>query len=109
MGKGLVAMRHGAVAGVVPARAGIAQARPIMRWADVLLLVRPELHSTPDGDTARARMVAPADDVTVRGVRFAHVGTAFTEDRAALRVKDERNCTIVDDRLDDTFFGIFFF
>jgi nitrous oxidase accessory protein len=62
---------------------------------------------TLDGGNARAIMVVTASGVTVRGVRFAHVGTAFTEDRAALRVKDAANCTIADDRFDDTFFGVY--
>jgi nitrous oxidase accessory protein len=62
---------------------------------------------TLDGGNAREIMVVTASDVTVRGIRFAHVGTAFTEDRAALRVRDARRCTITDNRFDDTFFGLY--
>ncbi|WP_158508897.1 nitrous oxide reductase family maturation protein NosD [Gemmatirosa kalamazoonensis] len=62
---------------------------------------------TLDGENAREIMVVTARDVTVRGVRFARVGTAFTEDRAALRVRDTGGCTIADNRFDDTFFGVY--
>jgi nitrous oxidase accessory protein len=60
-----------------------------------------------DGEGARAIMLVTADDVTVRGLRFAHVGTSYLEDRAALRVTQARRCAIQDNHFDDTFFGIY--
>ncbi|MGH7688842.1 MAG: right-handed parallel beta-helix repeat-containing protein, partial [Gemmatimonadaceae bacterium] len=62
---------------------------------------------TLDGGSSHEIMTVTADDVTVRGLRFAHVGTSYTEDRAALRVVGARRCTIEDNRLDDAFFGIY--
>ena len=60
---------------------------------------------TLDGENAREIMVVTASDVTVRGLRFAHVGTAFTEDRAALRVREAGRCTVTDNRFDVVFGG----
>ena len=62
---------------------------------------------TLDGEGAREIMRVRADDVTVRGMRFTNVGTSFVEDRAALRVTDAHHCTLVGNRLDDAFFGIY--
>ncbi len=62
---------------------------------------------TLDGQSSHQIMTVTADDVTVRGLRFSHVGTSYTEDRAALKVVDARRCTIVDNTVDDAFFGIY--
>jgi nitrous oxidase accessory protein len=62
---------------------------------------------TIEGDGAHAIMTITADDVTVRGIRLAHVGTSYVEDRAALRVQNARRCSILDNRVDDAFFGIY--
>ena len=60
-----------------------------------------------EGDGAQGILTITADDVTVRGMRLAHVGTSYVEDRAALRVQNAHRCTIVDNRVDDAFFGIY--
>jgi nitrous oxidase accessory protein len=60
-----------------------------------------------DGQGAHAILTVSADDVTVRGLRLTRVGSSFVEDRAALRVRDARNCTIRDNQIDEAFFGIF--
>ena len=62
---------------------------------------------TLDGEHARELLRIEADDVTVRGLRFARVGTAMTQDRAAVRVVQRRGCAIVGNRFDDTFFGVY--
>lgn len=62
---------------------------------------------TIEGDGAHAILTIKADDVTVRGMRLAHVGTSYVEDRAALRVQNARQCRILDNRVDDAFFGIY--
>jgi nitrous oxidase accessory protein len=62
---------------------------------------------TLDGEGARELVRVLADDVTVRGLRFANIGTSFTEDRAALRVVRAGNCVIADNRFDDTFYGVY--
>jgi nitrous oxidase accessory protein len=62
---------------------------------------------TLDGGSARQIMTVNADSVTIRGLRFQHVGTSFTEDWAALRVQAARGCTIEANRFDDAFFGIY--
>lgn len=60
-----------------------------------------------DGQGERQIMAIAADDVTVRGLRFANTGTSYVEDRAALRVAGAKRCTIADNRFDNTFFGIY--
>jgi nitrous oxidase accessory protein len=62
---------------------------------------------TLDGEGAHAILTVTADDVTVRGLRLAHVGTSFVEDRAALRVKNASGCAILDNQIEDGFFGIY--
>ena len=60
-----------------------------------------------DGEGERQIMTIAADDVTVRGLHFVHVGTSYVEDRAAIKVAGAARCTISDNRFDDTFFGIY--
>lgn len=62
---------------------------------------------TLDGEGQRQIMTITASDVTVRGLRFAHVGTSYMQDRAAIKVVEASNCAIVDNQLDDAFFGIY--
>ena len=62
---------------------------------------------TLDGEGERGLIRVEADDVTVRGMRFAHVGASMTEDRAALRIAESRRCTVSGNRFDDTFFGVY--
>lgn len=62
---------------------------------------------TLDGEHDRQIMLVTADDVTVRGLRFANVGVSFVKDNAALRFEGVRNCVAAGNRLDDAFFGIY--
>ncbi|HEX6059594.1 MAG TPA: nitrous oxide reductase family maturation protein NosD [Gemmatimonadaceae bacterium] len=62
---------------------------------------------TLDGEDERALLLVTADDVTIRGIRFARVGISMTEDRAAVRVSDARRCAIVGNRFHDAFFGVY--
>ena len=59
------------------------------------------------GDGAQTIVAVAADDVTIRGVRLMHVATSFVEDNAAIRVKNARHCALLDNRVDDGFFGIY--
>jgi len=60
-----------------------------------------------DGASARQIMTVTADSVAIRGLRFEHVGTSFTEDWAAVRFQTVRGCVIEDNRFEDAFFGIY--
>ncbi|MHB2034097.1 MAG: nitrous oxide reductase family maturation protein NosD, partial [Gemmatimonadaceae bacterium] len=62
---------------------------------------------TLDGQGSRQIMTVAADDVSIQGLRFAHVGTSYVEDRAAIKVLKARRCAIVDNEIDDAFFGIY--
>ena len=60
-----------------------------------------------DGKGMRQIMTVTADSVTIRRLRFAHVGTSFTEDWAAVRFQSVRGCAVEGNRFDDAFFGIY--
>ena len=60
-----------------------------------------------DGERSHAIMKISADDVTLQGLVFARVGHSDMEDRAAIRVTNSRNCTIVGNRIEEGFFGIY--
>ena len=60
-----------------------------------------------DGGGAHEVLTLRADGVTVRGLTIRNVGTSFTEDRAGIRLDGVHHCVIADNRLFDTFFGIY--
>jgi len=60
-----------------------------------------------DGEGAHQIMTVSADDVTIRGLVFHHVGTSYVEDRAALKVTKARGCAIENNRIEQAFFGIY--
>lgn len=60
-----------------------------------------------DGQNMGEILTIESDDVTIVGLRLAHVGPSYTQDRAAIRVANARNCRISDNRVDDGFFGIY--
>lgn len=62
---------------------------------------------TLDGEGGRGLILVLADDVTLRGIRFARVGASMVEDLAAVRVSEARRCTIAGNRFDETFFGVY--
>lgn len=60
-----------------------------------------------DGEGRRGLIVVRSDDVTIRGFTLRNVGTSYVEDRAAIRVEDSRRCHIVDNVVENGFFGIY--
>ncbi len=60
-----------------------------------------------DGEGQRQLLTITADDVTVRGLHFRNTGSSFMEDRAAIRVTSASRCTIEDNVLEETYFGIY--
>jgi nitrous oxidase accessory protein len=60
-----------------------------------------------DGGGTHEVLTVRANGVTVRGLTIRNVGTSFTEDRAGIRIAGVRGCVIADNRLLDTFFGIY--
>jgi len=63
-------------------------------------------YPTIDGEGAELFHVS-ADSVTVRGLHLVNVATSFVRDAAAIEVSDASGCAIVDNRIDDAFFGIY--
>jgi nitrous oxidase accessory protein len=60
-----------------------------------------------DGEGKHGLLLVTADDVTIRGLVLRNVGTAFVEDRAAIRVNSARGCSIEQNRIENGFFGIY--
>jgi nitrous oxidase accessory protein len=60
-----------------------------------------------DGENARQIMTVSADDVTVRGLVFRNVGTSNIDDRAAIKIVRSSGCTIENNRVENSFFGIY--
>jgi nitrous oxidase accessory protein len=60
-----------------------------------------------DGEGKHGLLLVTADDVTIRGLVLRNVGTSFVEDRAAIRVTAAHGCAIEQNRLENTFFGIY--
>lgn len=60
-----------------------------------------------DGQSKGTILRIKADGVTIRGICFQNVGVSFLEDRAAIKVSFAKNCTLQNNRLLNTFFGIY--
>ncbi len=60
-----------------------------------------------DGENRSEIVTVIADSVTIEGLQIQNVGTSYLEDRAGLRVKKAKHFTIRNNRLYNTFFGIY--
>ncbi|PQV48426.1 nitrous oxidase accessory protein [Jejuia pallidilutea] len=60
-----------------------------------------------DGQSKGEIITITADNVTVDGLFIINVGTSYTEDYAAIRVKNSKNFTIQNLVLEKLFFGIY--
>jgi nitrous oxidase accessory protein len=91
--------------GTVVVKAG--HYREPMIVVDRPLTITGEPGALLDGEMTHAVMVVRADNVTVQGLRFTATGGSFREDRAALRVEDARNCHVLRNQFDNTFFAVY--
>ena len=60
-----------------------------------------------DGENKGEILTVLADNVTIEGLQIQNVGTSYMEDRAGIRIKRAKNFTIKNNRLYNTFFGIY--
>lgn len=60
-----------------------------------------------DGRGQNQIMTIVADSVTVRGLEFRNVGVTFIEDRAAIKIDRAAHCRIEENRINDSYFGIY--
>jgi nitrous oxidase accessory protein len=60
-----------------------------------------------DGNGHHEVLTVRADGVTIRGLTIRNVAPSFVEDRAGIRLDGVRGCVVADNRLLDTFFGIY--
>lgn len=60
-----------------------------------------------DAGGAHEGILVRADSVVLRGLVVRNVGTSFTEDRAGIRLDRVQGCIVENNRLLDTFFGIY--
>ncbi|MCC6319687.1 MAG: nitrous oxide reductase family maturation protein NosD [Gemmatimonadaceae bacterium] len=59
-----------------------------------------------DGEGARTILLIEADDVTVEGLTFVNTGSSQVDERAGIRARNARACTIRGNRLEATAFAI---
>ncbi|MEZ4829621.1 MAG: nitrous oxide reductase family maturation protein NosD [Bacteroidia bacterium] len=71
------------------------------------LIVIGENQPVLDGNNNSEILTLLADHVVVQGFVIRNVGTSYVEDRAGIRIKNARNFTITNNRLENTFFGIY--
>lgn len=60
-----------------------------------------------DGENETEVITIVANHVWIEGITIQNVGTSYLEDRAGLRVKKSRHFTLINNRLLNTFFGIY--
>ena len=60
-----------------------------------------------DGENKGEILTITANNVTIEGLQIQNVGTSYMEDRAGIRMKKVKNFTIKNNRLYNTFFGIY--
>ncbi|MCB0661119.1 MAG: nitrous oxide reductase family maturation protein NosD [Saprospiraceae bacterium] len=60
-----------------------------------------------DGNEDEEILVIVADNVTIRGLQIQNVGTSYLKDRAGIRLRKAKNFSITNNRLYNTFFGIY--
>lgn len=93
-------------------RGGTVRVRPGVYREPTIVVERPvvlagDAGAILDGQGAREIVLVVADSVTVRGFELRNSGSTYTEDRAALRVKEATDCLIADNRVTQGFFGIY--
>lgn len=63
--------------------------------------------ATIDGQGQYETLTVQADHVTIQGITFRRVGSNMLKDNAAIRIIKSKHCTISNNKLLDTFFGIY--
>lgn len=71
------------------------------------LLIRGIGEPVLDGEGKHEILTITANNVTVRGLLLRNTGSSFMEDRSAISLEKSQHCVIEDNRLEDTFFGIY--
>jgi nitrous oxidase accessory protein len=91
--------------GTVRVTAGVWR-EPTLRLERAVTLVG-DSGAVLDGEGARELIVIAAPGVAVRGFTFRNTGFSYHEDRAAVHVDETSDCTIADNRFEETFFAIY--
>lgn len=60
-----------------------------------------------DGENKSEVLTIAANNVTIEGLQIQNVGTSYLEDRAGIRIRKSKNFIIKNNRLRNTFFGIY--
>jgi parallel beta-helix repeat protein len=60
-----------------------------------------------DGEGTHSILLVDADSVHVEGFELRGAGRSYTQDHAAIKVEEHAGCRIVNNRLEDNFFGIY--
>jgi nitrous oxidase accessory protein len=76
-------------------------------WIDKPLFMIGVDYPVIDGDHQSEIITIGADSVVFRGFKVQHVGFSYTKDWAAIKIDSKNYCTIEDNILLDSFFGIY--
>lgn len=74
---------------------------------DRRLVLQGEGAAVIDAEDQGEIITVTAADVTIRGLTLRNVGTSFTEDRAAIRLRRVSRAVVENNRLEKAFFGIY--
>ncbi|MCB9267184.1 MAG: nitrous oxide reductase family maturation protein NosD [Lewinellaceae bacterium] len=74
---------------------------------DKALRLRGEGWPVIDGENETEVITVTASGVTIEGLVVRNVGTSYLEDRAGIRMQRARNFIIRNNRLENTFFGVY--
>lgn len=60
-----------------------------------------------EGSDEAGVFLVTSDNVNITGLQIQNIGTSYIEDRAGIRLNNVRNCTIANNKLFNSFFGIY--
>jgi nitrous oxidase accessory protein len=70
------------------------------------LVIIGESYPVLDGENKYEILTVHADNVTIKGIKFIKTGIASIQDLAAIKLLDSKYVHLLDNRFDETFFGI---
>jgi nitrous oxidase accessory protein len=71
------------------------------------LTIRGDGYPVLDGGGRDEILILAADGITITRLAFQGAGVSMTRDQAAIRVAGVKDCRILENRIDDSFFGIY--
>lgn len=74
---------------------------------DKTLQITGKNYPVVDGESKGEIFIIHADSVVIRGLQIQNVGISYTQDQAGIKVNKRKKCVIEDNKLLNTYFGIY--